>query len=76
MAVYKRGGTWWYRFVWNDEPIRESAKTSNKRVAEEIEAARKAASAKGEVGIRDRAYHASEVHGARRRPPSRTLGSQ
>lgn len=54
MAVYKRGGIWWYRFVWNGEPIRESTKQGNKRIAEQIEAARKAALAKGEVGIRDR----------------------
>ncbi len=55
MAVYKRGGTYWFRFVWNGETIRESAKTGNKRTAEQIEAARKTQMAKGEVGIRDRA---------------------
>ena len=54
MAVYKRGGTYWFRFVWNGETIRESAKTGNKRTAEQIEAARKTQMAKGEVGIRDR----------------------
>jgi len=55
MAVYKRGGTYWFRFVWNGETIRESAKTGNKRTAEQIESARKTQMAKGEVGIRDRA---------------------
>ncbi len=55
MGVYKRGGTYWFRFVWNGEEIRESAKTSNRRAAEKIEAARKTQMAKGEVGIRDRA---------------------
>jgi hypothetical protein len=34
--------------------IRESTKQTNKRVAEQIEAARKTALAKGEAGIRDR----------------------
>lgn len=55
MGVYKRGGTYWFRFKWNGEEIRESAKTTNRRTAEKIEAARKTQLAKGEVGIRDRA---------------------
>jgi integrase len=54
MAVYKRGGTYWYEFVFNGERIRESTKQGNKRVAEQIEAARKTQLAKGEVGIQDR----------------------
>jgi len=54
MAVYKRGKVWWYRFTWNAEAIRESTKQTNKRVAEQIEAAHKTSIAKGEVGIRDR----------------------
>jgi integrase len=54
MAVYKRGRVWWYRFVWNGESIRESTKQSNKRTAEQMEAAHKTSLAKGEVGIRDR----------------------
>jgi integrase len=55
MAVYKRGKVWWYKFTWNGEPIRESTKQSNKRNAEQMEAAHKTSLAKGEVGIRDRA---------------------
>ena len=54
MAVYKRGRVWWYRFVWNGESIRESTKQSNKRTAEQIEAAHKTSLAKGEVGIRNK----------------------
>lgn len=54
MAVYKRGGVWWYKFQWNGESIRESTKTSNKRVAEQMEAAHKTSLAKGEVGIREK----------------------
>src|ERR1700757_2447239 len=40
--------------MWNGELIRESTKQSNKRVAEQMEAAHKTALAKGEVGIRER----------------------
>jgi integrase len=53
MAVYKRGNVWWYKFFWNGEPVRASTKQSNKRTAEQIESARKASLAKGEVGIKD-----------------------
>jgi integrase len=54
MAVYKRGKIYWYKFNWNGEPIRESTKQSNKRIAEQMEAAHKASLAKGEVGLCDR----------------------
>lgn len=54
MAVYKRGRVWWYRFTWRGEAIRESTKQTNKRVAEQIEAAHKTSLAKGEVGIREK----------------------
>src|ERR1035438_5551299 len=54
MAVYKRGDVWWFKFSWKGELIRESTKVGNKRVAEQIESARKTQLAKGEVGIRDK----------------------
>src|ERR1700694_2244893 len=54
MALYKRGEVWWYKFVWKGEPIRVSTKQGNKRVAEQIEAAKKTQLAKGEVGIEER----------------------
>jgi integrase len=54
MCVYKRGNVWWYRFTWKAEAIRESTKQTNKRVAEQMEAAHKTSLAKGEVGLRDR----------------------
>jgi len=54
MAVYKRGKIWWYKFNWNGDSVRESTKQTNKRVAEQMEAAHKTSLAKGEVGIRDR----------------------
>jgi integrase len=53
MGIYKRGDTYWYRFNWNGETIRETTKTSNRRVAGQIESARKVALARGEVGIID-----------------------
>jgi len=56
MALYKprKSKYWWYKFVWNSELIRESTKQTNKRTAEQMEAAHRTALAKGEVGIRDR----------------------
>ena len=52
MAVYKRGKIWWFKFNWNGEPIRETTKQSNKRVAEQMEAAKRTELAKAEVGIK------------------------
>jgi len=54
--VYKQreSKNWWYKFSWNGELIRESTKQTNKRVAEQMEAARRTQFAKGEVGIRDK----------------------
>jgi len=54
MAVYKRGGVWWYAFQFNGERVQESTKQSNKRVAEQMEAAHRTSLAKGEVGIREK----------------------
>jgi hypothetical protein len=55
MAVYKQPKSkyWWFKFVWNGKTIRESTRQTNKRVAEQMEAARRTQLAKGEVGIRD-----------------------
>jgi len=54
MGLYKRGDIYWYRFVWNGELIRESTRQSNKRVAQQMEAAHRASLAKGEAGIREK----------------------
>src|SRR5580693_1867052 len=53
MAVYKQQESkfWWYKFTWNGQSIRRSTKQTNKRVAEQMEAAHKTGLAKGEVGI-------------------------
>lgn len=53
MAVYKRGGVYWYEFNFKGERIRESSHSSSRRVAEQIQAARKTQFAKGEVHIDD-----------------------
>jgi hypothetical protein len=41
MAVYKRGGTYWFKFLFRGQLIRESAKTNSKTVAREAERARR-----------------------------------
>jgi hypothetical protein len=48
MAVYKqpKSRNWWYKFTWNGQQIRESTKQTNKRIAEQMEAAHRTALAK------------------------------
>jgi hypothetical protein len=46
--------TYWYEFVFRGKRYRERAGVTNKREAEQIEAARKTQLAEGEVGILDR----------------------
>ena len=41
MAVYKRGGVWWFSFIYASKRIQESAKTSRKTVALEAERAKR-----------------------------------
>jgi integrase len=52
--IYKRGQTYWYKFMWRGELIRESTKQRNDKVARQMEAAHKTSLAKGEVGIREK----------------------
>jgi integrase len=56
VAVYKQKESkfWWYKFTWNGDRVRASTKQTNRRVAEQMEAAHKTALAKGEVGIVER----------------------
>src|SRR5205807_10256721 len=54
MAIYKRGKIYWYKFMWNGQPIRESTKQGNDKVARQMEAAHRTSLAKGEVGIREK----------------------
>jgi integrase len=54
MAIYKRGGVYWYNFWWGTEHVQKSTKQTNARVARQMEAAHKTRLAKGEVGIEER----------------------
>jgi len=54
MSIYKRGGVYWYKFMWNAKRVRESTKQGNDKVARQMEAAHRTALAKGEVGIREK----------------------
>ena len=54
MSIFKRGNVYWYHFLFNGEHIQESTKQGNPRTARQIEAAKRTALAKGEVGIEER----------------------
>jgi integrase len=54
MAVYKRGGKYWFSFVFNGRRIQQSTKQSNRKAAIDIEAGYRTKLAKGEVGIEER----------------------
>ena len=54
MSIYKRGNTYWYKFMWNGKVVRESTKQGNDKVARQMEAAHRTSLAKGEVGIREK----------------------
>src|ERR1700745_3675411 len=54
MSIYKRGGVYWYKFMWHGRLVRESTKQGNDKVARQMEAAHRTSLAKGEVGIRDK----------------------
>jgi len=41
MSVYKRGHTYWYKFLFHGQLIRDSAKTNSKTIAREAERARR-----------------------------------
>jgi integrase len=51
MATYKRGGVYWYSFVFDVRRIQKSTKQKNRKAATDIESAYRTALAKGEVGI-------------------------
>ena len=53
MSTYKRGSTYWYKFMWRGELIRESTKQGNDKVARKMEAAHRTRLAEGLVGIRE-----------------------
>jgi integrase len=54
VSTYKRGGVYWYKFMWQGKLVRESTKSGNDKVARQMEAAHRTSLAKGEVGIREK----------------------
>jgi integrase len=54
MAIYKRGKTYWYKFMWQGKLVRESTKQGNDKIARQMESAHRTSLAKGEVGIREK----------------------
>jgi len=46
MSIYKRGGVYWFKYMWSGEMIRESKKQGNDKKARQIEAAHKTRLAK------------------------------
>ena len=51
MSIYKRGGVYWFSFIFNERRIQKSTKQANRKAAIDIESAYRTALAKGEVGI-------------------------
>jgi hypothetical protein len=51
MAIYKRGGVYWYEFVFDHKRVRESTRQGNRHVAVEMQAARRTDLAKSMVGL-------------------------
>jgi hypothetical protein len=39
MSIYKRGGVYWYKFMWQKKLVRESTKQGNDKVARQMESA-------------------------------------
>jgi integrase len=52
--TYKRGGVYWYKFMWQRRLVRESTKQGNDKIARQMESAHRTSLAKGEVGIREK----------------------
>ncbi len=45
--IYKRGSTYWYKFTFNGEAIRESTRQKNQHTARQMEAAHRTSACKG-----------------------------
>jgi integrase len=54
VSIYKRGGVYWYKFMWKGEMVRESTKQGNDKVARQMESAHRTSLAQGEVGLREK----------------------
>jgi integrase len=51
MAIFRRGGVWWYEFRFDNQRVRESTHQSNANVARQAEAADRLRRVRGEHGI-------------------------
>jgi integrase len=51
LTLYKRGGVWWYEFLFRGQRIRESSKLKNKELARKVEAAKRNAMALNAGGV-------------------------
>jgi integrase len=51
MSVYKRGGSWWYNFVFAGQRIQESARTGSKTLAKDAEKQRRRELEEGYNGL-------------------------
>jgi len=54
MSIYKRGGKYWFKFVFRGERIQRSTRQSDRKVARQMEAAYRTALARGELGLLER----------------------
>ena len=54
MSIYKRGGVYWFSFVFRGERLQRRTRQGNWQTAKNIEAAYRTALAKGELGILER----------------------
>jgi len=54
MSIFKRGGVYWYEFIFRGERIQQSTGLHNKNAAVQAEAIRRAELAEGRAGIRAR----------------------
>jgi len=54
MAIFKRGGVYWYEFVFKGQRVRKSTKQADRKAARQVEAAYRTALAKGTVDLFER----------------------
>jgi integrase len=54
VSIFKRGGKYWYHFMFDGKHVQRSTKQANRKAARDMESAYRTALAKGEVGITER----------------------
>ena len=55
MGLFRRGRIWWFRFEFDGRRLQESSRSTNKRLAQDLESKRKIDLAEGNAGIRRKA---------------------